>query len=61
MLLPREQALRFIDGYKAVLLKVLENTNTPTTRSINDDLASARTLVKSKRSSDCGLARAGTC
>ena len=46
MLLPREQALRFIDGYKAVLLKVLENTNTPTTRSINDDLASARTLVK---------------
>jgi len=49
MLLPREQALRFIDGYKAVLLRILEDTNTPTTGSINDDLASARTLVKTDR------------
>jgi len=49
MLLPRDQALRFIDGYKAVLLRVLEDANTPTTRSINDDLASARSLVKTNR------------
>lgn len=49
MLLPREQALRFIDGYKAVLLKVLKNTNTPTTRSMNNDLASARSLMLADR------------
>jgi hypothetical protein len=49
MLLPREQALRFIDCYKAVLVRVLEDTNTATTESINNDLASARTLVKTDR------------
>lgn len=49
MLLPREQAFRFIDGYKAVLLRILKDTNTPTTRSINNDLTSARTLVKADR------------
>jgi hypothetical protein len=50
MLLPREQAFRFIDGYKAVLLRILKDTNTPTTRPINNDLTSARTLVKADRS-----------
>jgi len=50
MLLPREQAFRFIDGYKAVLLRILKDTNTPTTRSVNNDLTSARTLVKADRS-----------
>jgi hypothetical protein len=49
MLLPREQALRFIDGYKSVLLRILGNTKTPTSGSINDDLAAARTLAKADR------------
>ena len=45
MLLPREQALRFINGYKPALLRVLANTNTASTGSINDDLVAARALV----------------
>jgi hypothetical protein len=49
MLLPREQAFRFIDGYKAVLLRVLEDTSTPSTGSVNNDLASARSLAKTDR------------
>lgn len=44
MLLPREQALRFIEGYKAILLRVLSDTNTPSEGSINESLAEARTL-----------------
>ena len=49
MLLPRDQALRFINGYKPALLRVLGNTSTPTTGSINDDLAAARSLVTQDR------------
>ena len=45
MLLPREQALRFINGYKPALLRVLADTNTASTGSINDDLVAARALV----------------
>ena len=45
MLLPREQAFRFINGYKPALLRVLANTNTASTGSINDDLVAARALV----------------
>jgi hypothetical protein len=45
MLLPREQAFRFIEGYKAVLLRVLADTDTPRPGSINQDLADARALV----------------
>jgi GNAT superfamily N-acetyltransferase len=49
MLLPREQALRFINGYKPALLRVLENTNTASTGSINDDLVAARAMVVEDR------------
>jgi hypothetical protein len=49
MLLPREHALRFINGYKPVLLRVLANTKTAAKGSINDDLASARSLLKDDR------------
>jgi hypothetical protein len=49
MLLPREQALRFINGYKPALLRVLKNTNTASTGSINDDLAAARKLIVENR------------
>ena len=49
MLLPREQALRFINGYKPALLRVLKNTSTASTGSINDDLAAARTLIVEDR------------
>ena len=49
MLLPREQALRFINGYKPALLRVLENTKTASTGSINDDLAAARALIVEDR------------
>jgi hypothetical protein len=49
MLLPREQAIRFINGYKPALLRVLENTNTASTGSINDDLAAARALIVEDR------------
>jgi hypothetical protein len=44
MLLPREQALRFINGYKPMLLRVLQNTGTAETGNINNDLTAARTL-----------------
>jgi hypothetical protein len=44
MLLPRAQALRFINGYKPMLLRVLENTGTAETGDINADLAAARSL-----------------
>jgi hypothetical protein len=54
MLLPREQALRFIEGYKSALLRVLSNTRTPTTDSVNDDLETARSLAKT----DSGLIEA---
>lgn len=43
MLLPRDSALRFIEGYKSVLLRVLAEAGIPRTRSITDDLATART------------------
>jgi hypothetical protein len=46
MLLPREQALRFINGYKPALLRVLANTGTTESGSINADLTAARSLVK---------------
>ena len=49
MLLPREQALRFINGYKPALLRVLANTNTPSSGSINEDLVAARALVSGSR------------
>ena len=49
MLLPREQALRFINGYKPALLRVLANTSTASTGSVDDDLAAARALVNSDR------------
>jgi hypothetical protein len=49
MLLPREQALRFINGYKPALLRVLKNTNTASTGSVNDDLAAARSLIVEDR------------
>jgi hypothetical protein len=49
MLLPREQALRFINGYKPTLLRVLKNTNTASTGPINEDLAAARTLIVEDR------------
>jgi hypothetical protein len=48
MLLPRPQALQFIEGYKSVLLQVLLDTDTARSDSINDDLASARSLAKDK-------------
>ena len=41
--------MRFIVGYKSVLLRVLADTNAPTSKSINSDLAAARTLVKNNR------------
>jgi len=44
MLLPRDQALRLINGYKPMLLRVLQNTGTAETGNINTDLAAARTL-----------------
>jgi hypothetical protein len=50
MLLPREQALRFIAGYKSVLLRILADTDTPLSGSINNDLVAARSLVKVDRS-----------
>jgi hypothetical protein len=50
MLLPREQALRFINGYKPALLRVLANTGTESTGSVNDDLVAARTMVNEDRS-----------
>jgi hypothetical protein len=43
MLLPRDQALRFIEGYKSVLLRVLSNFGIERTQSIVSDLATART------------------
>ena len=46
MLLPRDQALRFINGYKPMLLRVLANTATVESGDINSDLAAARTLGK---------------
>lgn len=48
MLLPRDQALRFIKGYKAVLLQVLSASGKPRSGSIIDDLAAARTHAKEK-------------
>lgn len=44
MLLPRGQALRFINGYKSMLLRVLANTGTAETGDVNSDLATARSL-----------------
>jgi hypothetical protein len=49
MLLPREQAFRFINGYKAVLLRVLANTNTKSTVSTDQDLCDARAKVHEDR------------
>jgi hypothetical protein len=46
MLLPRESALRFIEGYKAILLRLLADAGLPRTRSITDDLAAARSHAK---------------
>jgi hypothetical protein len=46
MLLPRDQALSFIDGYKAVLLHILSTSGKARSDSLIDDLATARTLAK---------------
>jgi hypothetical protein len=48
MLLPRESALRFIEGYKAILLRVLADAGIKRTRSITKDLAAARSHAKDK-------------
>ena len=45
MLLPYDQAMRFVEGYKAVLLRVLADTRTPLTESIEQDLINARALA----------------
>ena len=50
MLLPRKQAFRFINSYKAVLLRVLANTGAASTGSINRDLCNARAKVNEDRS-----------
>ena len=46
MLLPRDLALRFINGYKPTLLRVLANAGNKETGEINTDLTAARTLAK---------------
>ena len=48
MLIAREPALRFIEGYKAILLRVLVDAGMPRTRSITDDLAAARSHAKDR-------------
>ncbi len=49
MLLPRDSALRFIEGYKAILLRVLDEAGLARSDSITGDLAAARTHAKDKR------------
>jgi hypothetical protein len=48
MLLPRESALRFIEGYKAILFRVLDAAGIKRTRSVSNDLVAARTHAKGK-------------
>lgn len=48
MLLPRDSALRFIEGYKAILLRILDDAGIARTRSVTDDLATARSHAKDK-------------
>lgn len=43
MLLPRDRALQFIEGYKAVMLQVLATAGMSRTDSVTQDLANART------------------
>ena len=45
MLLPRDQALRFIEGYKSVLLRVLNILGIERTDSIISDLSKARAKI----------------
>lgn len=45
MLLPRDEALRFIENYKSVLLKALNIAGIANTDSIVGDLARARTEI----------------
>jgi hypothetical protein len=46
MLLPHDQAMRFIEGYKAVLLQVLRMSGKSKAGSVIEKLAAARTLAK---------------
>jgi hypothetical protein len=46
MLLPRDQALRFIEGYKSTLLQVLAAAEVVRTNSVIEDLGVARTRIK---------------
>ncbi len=48
MLLPRDSAMQFIDGYKAVMLQVLAAADLPSTDSITQDMANARTHAMSE-------------
>lgn len=48
MLLPCDQAHRFIEGYKAVLLRILANARKRRTKSMSRDLADARALMWSE-------------
>ncbi|TXH75635.1 MAG: hypothetical protein E6Q88_03340 [Lysobacteraceae bacterium] len=48
MLIARDSALRFIEGYKAILLRVLQHEALPRTRSLVDDLAAARSYAKGR-------------
>ncbi len=50
MLLPRDEALRFIEGYKSVLLKALDLVGIEHTSSIISDLAKARKEILSHSS-----------
>ncbi|MCA3593411.1 MAG: hypothetical protein IOC94_18155, partial [Methylocystis sp.] len=46
MLVPRDDALRFIDGYRTMLLRVLADTGTAASEDPLVDLAAARSLGK---------------
>lgn len=51
MLLPLESALRFVEGYKAVLLRVLVDEKLPNSPSTNQNLATALRHVKTNPAS----------
>jgi hypothetical protein len=48
MLIARESAFRFIEGYKAILCRVRDDAGLEKSRSITMDLAAARTHAKHK-------------
>ena len=48
MLLPPDLSFRFIEGYKAVLLRVLSNADSARTDSVVVDLVTARTHAKAE-------------